>query len=219
MVPPFLYTGCMGFDYTLYLVADADYAAGRDLAALVEAAVEGGVTIVQLRAKGLFHGPFVELGRALAGRLAPRGVPLLVNDRPDVALACGAAGVHLGQDDIPVAVARRLLGPSAAIGVSVNTPDEAVRAERDGADYVGAGPAYATSTKSTGLGVLGPEGIGRIARAIRLPVVAIGGITAVNAADLAGTGARGIAVVSAILGATDARRAAADLISTFQPIR
>lgn len=219
MVPPFLYTRGMGFDYTLYLVADADYAAGRDLAGLVEAAVEGGVTIVQLRAKNLIHGPFVELGRALAGRLAPRGVPLLVNDRPDVALACGASGVHLGQDDIPVAVARRLLGPNAAIGVSVNTPEEAVRAEQDGADYVGAGPAYATSTKSTSLGVLGPEGIGRIARAIRLPVVAIGGITAVNAAGLAGTGARGIAVVSAILGAPDARRAAVDLISAFQPIR
>ncbi len=209
----------MGIDYTLYLVADADYAAGRDLAALVEAAVDGGVTIVQLRAKTLFHGAFVELARSISGRLAPRGIPLLVNDRPDVALACGAAGVHLGQDDVPVAVARRLLGPGATIGVSVNTPDEAVRAERDGADYVGAGPAYVTSTKSTALGVLGPEGIGRIARATRLPVIAIGGITAGNATELAATGARGIAVVSAILGAPDARRAASDLISAFQPIR
>lgn len=206
----------MGADYTLYLVADADYAAGRDLAALVETAVEGGVTIVQLRGKNLLHGAFVELGRTIAGRLAPRGVPILVNDRPDVALACGASGVHLGQDDIPVALARRLLGPKATIGVSVNTPDEAVRAEAEGADYVGAGPAYATSTKSTDLAVLGPEGVGRIVGATRLPVVAIGGITAANAAPLAAAGARGIAVVSAILGAPDARRAAEDLLSAFQ---
>jgi thiamine-phosphate pyrophosphorylase len=206
----------VGADYTLYLVADADYAAGRNLAGLVEAAVEGGVTIVQLRGKNLLHGPFVELGRAIAGRLAARNVPLLVNDRPDVALACCASGVHLGQDDILVSVARRLLGPNATIGVSVNTPDEAARAERDGADYVGAGPAYATSTKQTDLAVLGPEGIGRIARATRLPVVAIGGISAGNAAALAAAGASGIAVVSAILGAPDARRAAEDLLSAFQ---
>jgi len=203
-------------DYTLYLVADADYAAGRDLIALVEAAVEGGVTIVQLRGKNLMHGPFVELGRAIAGRLAARRVPLLVNDRPDVALACGASGVHLGQDDIPVSLARRLLGPNATIGVSVNTLDEAVRAEQDGANYVGAGPAYATSTKQTDLAVLGPEGVGRIARATRLPVVAIGGISAANAAALAAAGARGIAVISAILGAPDVRRAAEDLIRAFQ---
>lgn len=209
----------MAPDYTLYLVADADYAAGRDLAALVEDAVRGGVTIVQLRAKRLADGLFVELGRAVAGRLAAHGVPFLVNDRPDIALACGAAGVHLGQDDVPVAVARRLLGPSATIGLSVNTPDEAVRAERDGADYVGAGPAYATATKATELAVLGPEGIGRIARATRLPVVAIGGITAANAAELTRTGARGIAAVSAILGAPDARRAAAELISAFERSR
>src|SRR5512140_1716583 len=149
----------MGTDYSLYLIADADYAAGRDLAGLVDAAVAGGVTVVQLRAKGLAGGAFVELGLALAGRLAARGVPLLVNDRLDVALACRAAGVHLGQEDVPVPLARRILGPGATIGVSVNTTEEARRAEREGADYVGAGPAFATSTKETPLPVLGPEGI------------------------------------------------------------
>ena len=149
----------MATDYSLYLVADADYAAGRDLAGLVDAAVEGGVTVVQLRAKNLTGGAFVELGLALAGRLAERGIPLLVNDRLDVALACGAAGVHLGQEDVPVPLARRILGPDATIGVSVNTPEEARRAERQGADYVGAGPAFATTTKETPLAVLGPDGI------------------------------------------------------------
>ena len=210
------YTREVGVDYSLYLVADADYGAGRDLPGLVEAAVDGGVTLVQLRGKSLAAGPFVELGRALAARRAPRGVPFLVNDPAEVARACGAVGVHLGQDDMPVAEARRLLGPGATIGVSVNTAAEARRAEREGADYVGAGPAYATSTKPTELAILGPEGIGLIARATALPVVAIGGIDVGRAGELASAGARGIAVVSAILGAPDARRAAQDLIQAFK---
>jgi thiamine-phosphate pyrophosphorylase len=205
----------MAVDYSLYLVADADFAAGRDLAALVEAAVEGGVTVVQLRAKRLADGAFVELGLEIARRLKKTGVPLLINDRLDIALACGAAGIHLGQADLPVPVARRLLGPDAPIGVSVNTPEEALRAERKGADYVGAGPAYPTTTKEMSLPVLGPDGIRLIAGATRLPVVAIGGIVADNAADLASAGARGIAVISAILGAPDAKRAAEELKRAF----
>lgn len=205
----------MATDYSLYLVADADYAAGRDLAGLVDAAVEGGVTIVQLRAKSLAGGEFVELGRTLAERLAARGIPLLINDRLDVALACGAAGVHLGQEDVPVPLARRILGPDATIGVSINTPEEARRAERQGADYVGAGPAFATTTKDSPLAVLGPDGIRIIVQATRLPVVAIGGVGAGNAAELARAGAGGIAVVSAILGAPDARKAAEDLKKAF----
>ena len=124
----------MVVDYSLYLVADADYAAGRDLLGLVEAAVRGGVTIVQLRAKSLSYREFLELGLAAAGRLAGTGVPLLVNDRVDVALASGAAGVHLGQEDVSVLTARKALGPDKIIGVSVNTVGEARRAEEDGAD-------------------------------------------------------------------------------------
>ena len=205
----------MASDYSLYLVADADYAAGRDLAGLIEAAVDGGVSIVQLRAKSLGGGAFVELGSAIAALLAARGVPLLVNDRLDVAQACGAAGVHLGQEDMPVPLARRILGPGATIGVSVNTAEEARRAEREGADYVGAGPAFSTTTKETPLAVLGPEGIRRIVQATRLPVVAIGGIGAGNAAELGRAGAEGIAVVSAILGAPDAKLAAEELKKAF----
>ena len=206
----------MAIDYSLYLVADAEFAAGRDLTALVDAAVDGGVTVVQLRAKRLDGAAFAALAAGLAARLAGRGLPLLVNDRVDIALACGAAGVHLGQDDLPVAVARRLLGPAAVIGVSVNTVEEACQAERDGADYVGAGPAYATSTKETPLAVLGPSGIGRIKAAVRLPVVAIGGIGRANSADIAAAGADGVAVVSAILGAPDARLAAAEIRQAFE---
>jgi thiamine-phosphate pyrophosphorylase len=207
----------MGIDYTLYLVADADFASGRELPALVEAAVAGGVTVVQLRAKTLAGRAFVELANEIVRALAEPGVPLIVNDRLDVALACGAAGVHLGQDDLPVPLARRFLGPGGTIGVSVNTPDEARRAELEGADYVGAGPAFATATKEMALPVLGPEGVGRIKRAVGIPVVAIGGIGAGNAAAIAGAGADGIAVISAILGAPDARRAAAELRRAFKP--
>ncbi len=206
----------MAIDYSLYLVADADFAGERDLAAIVDAAVRGGVTVVQLRAKSLGGRAFTGLALELSRRLAGTGVPLLINDRVDIALACGAAGVHLGQDDMPVAAARRILGPEAAIGVSVNTPEEAVLAEREGADYAGAGPAFATATKETPLAVLGPAGIGRIKRAVRIPIVAIGGISAGNAASLAAAGADGIAVVSAILGAPDAARAAGELARRFR---
>lgn len=205
----------MAVDYSLYLVADADYAAGRDLAALVGAAVAGGVTVVQLRAKSLAGRALVELGYALRRALAATGVPLVVNDRVDVAIACGAAGVHLGQEDLPVRLARALLGPEGTVGVSVNTPEEARRAEAEGADYVGAGPAFATATKATDLPVLGPEGIGRIKGAVRIPVVAIGGIGPENVAGLARAGADGIAVVSAVLGAPDARLAAEALRRAF----
>ncbi len=206
----------MAIDYSLYLVADADFATARDLPGLVGAAVRGGVTVVQLRAKSLAGRGFVELGLAVAGALAGTGVPLLVNDRLDVALACGAAGVHLGQDDLPVPEARRILGPGGTIGVSVNTPEEARRAESQGADYVGAGPAYDTTTKEMDLPVLGPEGVARIKRAVGLPVVAIGGIGPGNAAAVARAGADGIAVISAILGAADARRAAEELRQAFK---
>lgn len=205
----------MVIDYSLYLVADAEFAPGRDFIELVGEAVRGGATVVQLRAKNISSQDFLDLGLRTTDLLARTGVPLLINDRVDSALACGAAGVHLGQEDMPVDEARRVLGPDRIIGVSVSTPEEALRAERAGADYIGAGPVYATATKETGLAALGPEGIARIKRAVRIPVVAIGGIVAGNAAALAAAGADGIAVISAILGSPDARRAAEDLRKAF----
>jgi thiamine-phosphate pyrophosphorylase len=214
----------MVIDYSLTLVADADFfkeiavpgTAGRDLLGIVDAAVQGGVTVVQLRAKTLPFREFLDLGLKAADRLAGTGVPLIINDRMDIALACGADGVHLGQEDMPLATARKILGGDRIIGISVNTVMEARAAQAGGADYVGAGPAFATATKETALPILGPEGIRSIKRAIRIPVVAIGGINGGNAAALANSGADGIAVVSAILGAPDARRATEDLRTAFK---
>ncbi|MGA2362750.1 MAG: thiamine phosphate synthase [Candidatus Aminicenantales bacterium] len=206
----------MPIDYALYFVADAEFASGRDLVPVIEAAVRGGVTVVQLRAKDYPFQAFVELGRRAAAILKKRRVPLLINDRVDVALACGAAGIHLGQKDMPPALARRALRKGSLIGISVNTPEEAREAENQGADYVGAGPAYATTTITTGLPVLGPDGIRRIKDAVRIPVVAIGGITDRNARAVRRAGADGVAVVSAILSATDPERAARQIKKSFR---
>ena len=198
-------------DYSLYLIADADFASGKDLVPLIEAAVRGGVTVVQLRAKGFPFHDFLELARRTAASLDKRHIPLIINDQVDVALACGAAGVHLGQDDMPPAIVRKVLSKGTVIGVSVNTPAEAIEAERQGADYVGAGPVFRTATKATDLTVLGPEGIRRIKAGLHIPVVAVGGITVENARAVREAGADGIAVVSAILGGPDPQKAAREL--------
>jgi len=198
-------------DWSLYLVADTEFAAGKDLLPRIREAVLGGVTVVQLRAKDLGTRDFLELASRISEQLGKLGVPFLINDRVDISLACGAAGVHLGQDDMPLADARRLLGPDKTIGISVNTLEEAVKAQTLGADYVGLGPIYETPTKKTTLPVLGPAGIRHLRDRIRIPVVAIGGIRAANAGAVMKAGAAGVAVVSAILGAADARKAAAEL--------
>jgi thiamine-phosphate diphosphorylase len=195
-------------DWSLYFVADVSAAGGRDLAALVEAAAEGGVTAVQLRAKELGTRDFLNLALRLVERLAARRVPLLINDRVDVTIACGAAGVHLGQDDLPVADARRLLGKGRVIGLSVNTLQEALAAEAAGADYIGLGPVFATTTKVTPLPVLGAEGVARVRTRVKLPIIAIGGVNEENARRLMEAGADGVAVVSALMNASDPAAAA-----------
>jgi thiamine-phosphate pyrophosphorylase len=205
----------MATDYSLYLVADAKFAAGRDLVPLIESAVRGGVTIVQLRGKRLSYADFVDLGRRTAAALKKFRVPLIINDRADVALACGAAGVHLGQDDMPLSIARKVLAKKMVIGISANTLEEALEAERRGADYIGLGPIYATASKEMALPLVGPEGIRHVKSRVRIPVVAIGGITARNAPEVAAAGADGIAVISAILGRLNAEKAARRLKEVF----
>ncbi len=147
------------------------------------------------------------------------GVPLLIDDRVDLALAVGADGVHLGQDDLPVAMARRLLGPDRIIGSSAGTEDEAVAAERDGADYLGVGSVFETSSKADAGAPIGLEGLRRIVHAVRIPVVAIGGVAHHNAASAIQAGAAGVAVISAVVGAEDVADAMRRLVEVVRAAR
>ena len=198
-------------DYALYLVTDRVLSRGRATAEIVRAAVAGGVTCVQLREKHCGTREFLEEARALRVVSRALGIPLIVNDRVDVALAVGADGVHLGQQDMPLADARRLGPPGWIIGVSAESPADAIRAEKEGADYVGASPVFATPTKADAAPPLGLEGLRNIRAAVRIPLVAIGGIHAGNARAAIRAGADGLAVVSAIVSADSPRAAAAIL--------
>ena len=185
----------------LYLVADRGYAAGRRLRPIVEAAVRAGVTLVQIRDKGDDARAFLAEALELRAALAGSGVPLLVNDRIDIARAIGADGVHLGQSDLPPRIAREQLGPDAIVGLSIEEPSQV--AAFDGVDYLGVGPVFATNTKPNAAPPLGLDALMAIRAATALPMVGIGGIDAGNAVSVRATGVEGICVVSAILGAAD----------------
>jgi thiamine-phosphate pyrophosphorylase len=202
-------------DWSLCLVADTEAARGRWLPTLVEEAVGAGAGAVQLRAKTLDTKDFFELAGRLSIVLKPYSVPLIINDRLDIAMACGAQGVHLGQRDLPIRTARALLGPKKLIGCSVSSVDEAREAQSAGADYLGAGPIYFTSSKKDLPKILGTEGLRAIKSAVRLPVLAVGGINAARAGDVAAAGADGLAVISAVLGAEDVAAATKALLSAF----
>ena len=195
-------------DYSLYLVTDRAAARGRGLAGIVRAAVQGGVSVVQLRDKDAGTRDSLRLALELQALLEPLGVPLIVNDRLDLALACGAAGVHLGQDDLPCDLARRLMGDELIIGVSVSTPEEARRATGEGADYLGVSPVFDTPTKRDTPTATGLAGLAAIRAVTHLPLIAIGGLNVGNAGSVMAAGADGIAVVSALMAAADPAAAA-----------
>jgi thiamine-phosphate pyrophosphorylase len=205
-------------DYSLYLVTDRGLSLGRATCAIVRAAVRGGVTCVQLREKRCETRTFIEEARAVRQILdeLDRKIPLIINDRLDVALAVGADGVHLGQTDMPLGDARRLAGASMIIGISAESVDDAIRAEAEGADYIGVSPVFATPTKNDTAPPLGLEGLRRIRAAVSLPLVGIGGIHCDNAAAIIRAGADGVAVVSAIVSASCPRSAAAALKQQIQ---
>lgn len=184
-------------DFRLYLVTDRPLSCGRDIAELAAQAVDGGVTAVQLREKDCSSRQFLELALALKKALTGTDVPLIINDRADIALACKADGLHIGQSDLPFRTARALLGPDAIIGLSVETPEEAAAVETLDADYIGASAVFPSGTKDVGH-VWGLEGLARLRRASRHVIVGIGGINSANAAQVIEAGADGIAVVSAI---------------------
>jgi thiamine-phosphate pyrophosphorylase len=202
----------------LYLVTDQSLMRGRPLADVVAQAVQGGVTCVQLREKNLGTRDFLAQALLLKKLLAPLRVPLVINDRIDISLACGAAGVHLGQSDLPVAEARKLLPPEVFIGWSVESMDQVRQSANLQVDYLGVSPVFATLTKTDTAPAWGLDGLAQVRAATRLPLVAIGGIHAGNAREVLRAGADGLAVVSALCAADDPRAAAAGIRSVCDEV-
>ncbi|HEX5724986.1 MAG TPA: thiamine phosphate synthase [Longimicrobiaceae bacterium] len=203
----------------LVVVTDPGVPAGRTVPAVVRAALRGGAPAVQLRVKEGSARELVELAGALRAETRAAGALLFVNDRVDVALAAGADGAHVGENDLPVAAARRLSPPGFLLGVSAATPEAARRAERDGADYVGVGPVYATASKADAGEAVGVERVAAVAAAVRIPVVGIGGITVASAGEVARAGAAGVAVISAVMRADDPEAAARALLAAVSRAR
>ncbi len=185
--------------YLIYVVTDEKVSGGRSHLEIATAAVAGSADVVQLRAKDSDAKALLETARRIREVTRAKATLFIVNDRLDVAILSGADGVHLGQDDIPVAEARRMVPPGFIIGVSTGTVEEALNAERDGADYLGLGPVFPTTSKDDAGPVCGLELLREVKSAVRIPVVAIGGITLDNAASVMESGADGLAVISAVL--------------------
>ncbi|HHW04239.1 MAG TPA: thiamine phosphate synthase [Thermoanaerobacterales bacterium] len=185
-------------DYRLYAVTDRSYLDGMDLVTAVELAIKGGATIIQLREKYISGREFYELAMEIRQVTKRYNIPLIINDRVDIALAVNADGVHVGQEDIPANVVRRIIGPGKILGVSAKTVDEAQKAEKDGADYLGVGAVFPTPTKPESEAI-GVGEVKRIKEAVKIPVVAIGGITRENAYEIIReAGVDGISSVSAV---------------------
>jgi thiamine-phosphate pyrophosphorylase len=195
----------------LYFVTDRGLCGDKPLADLVLQAIRGGAACIQLREKEVTTRFFVEEARKIKAAIAPFGVPLIINDRLDVALAVGADGVHVGQDDMPYEIARKLMGPAAIIGISVETWEDVKRAEELDVDYLGVSPVFATPTKTDTKEPWGLEGLSRIKAFSRHPLVAIGGLNRSNAEAVVMAGADSIAVVSAICAAPDPFAASREL--------
>jgi len=183
----------------LYAIVDTQLLAGRSLGEAVSALATGGAALIQVRTKSGTDAGRVRQAREAGAAARAAGVPLIVNDRPDVARIVGADGVHLGQQDLPPAPARRILGPEAIVGVSTHDVGQATMASRESVDYVAIGPVFATRTKAQPDPVVGLEGVRLVRRLVARPLVAIGGITQENAATVVAAGADGVAVISALL--------------------
>jgi thiamine-phosphate pyrophosphorylase len=203
-------------DYSLYLVTDRGLARGRSILDIVRAAVKGGVTCVQLREKECSTREFIDQALTIKDCLKTHSIPLIINDRLDVAQAVEADGVHLGQTDMPLATAKNILGDSMIIGISAESLEDAVEAEKGGADYLGVSPIYATPTKTDTAPPLGLEGLLQIRHAVKIPLVGIGGLNKENSVDVIRNGADGVAVVSAIVAADDPELASRELIRVIK---
>jgi thiamine-phosphate pyrophosphorylase len=192
----------------LYLVTDRGLCGGQSLDQVVLGAVKGGVSFVQLREKEISTRDFIEEAGRIRSLLEPYNVPLIINDRVDVAMACGAEGVHIGQEDMPYEVVRKLMGRKAIIGLSVETWEDVVESQKLDVSYIGVSPVFATPTKTDTKGVWGLEGLVRIKAFSRHSLVAIGGINESNVREVVKAGADCVAVVSAICASSDPEAAA-----------
>jgi thiamine-phosphate pyrophosphorylase len=206
-------------DLSVYLVTDPGLCGPRGVDEVVRAAIGGGATVVQLRDPEAKTAALLERARALVALLRPAGIPLIINDRVDVALAARADGVHVGQLDMPVADARALLGPDRILGLSISTLAQLDRAELQFVDYLGVGPIFPTQTKPDARAPIFPSGLAAIVGRSDLPIVAIGGLNAGNAGEAIRAGAQGVAVVSAICAAPDPKRATRDLADVVRAAR
>ncbi len=201
-------------DYTLYLVTDRSLMSSATIEESVEQAIQGGCTLVQLREKEASSRNFYEIARRVRKITSQRNVPLIINDRVDIALAVDADGVHVGQNDLPADVVRKVIGPDRIVGVSAGSLNEALAAKKAGADYLGVGAMFATGTKSDAK-VTSMEELRRIRQSVSLPIVVIGGINKKTASHFQGMGIDGLAVVSAIVARDDVAEAARELKTLF----
>ena len=201
-------------DYSLYLCTDRSIMSDTSIEECVEKSLKGGVSVVQIREKDCPGKEFLQIAKSVKEITKRYNVPLIINDRVDVAIAVGADGVHVGQDDLPCADVRSLVGEDMIIGVSASSLTEALKAQQDGADYIGVGAMFATDTK-TDAKVVSMEELDRIRREVSIPIVVIGGINKTTLPDFIGKGIDGIAVVSAIVSQNDVESAARELKSMF----
>lgn len=202
-------------DYTLYLCTDRKLMRAATIEESVERAIDGGVTIVQLREKNISSLEFYQLALRVKAITHRAAIPLIINDRVDIALAVDADGVHVGTSDLPAAIVRRMTGEKKLVGVSVHTHEQAMQAVQDGADYLGVGAMYATSTKTDAM-IVTIDALKKIRAAVSIPVVVIGGINKTTIPAFRGLGINGAAVISAVLAADDATKAARELITLWQ---
>ena len=202
----------------LYVILDREVARGRSLPELLDAVLEGGGRLVQLRDKTLSMAELLPLARALRARCRAVGARFIVNDRADLALAAEADGLHVGQEDLPAAASRRLLRPGMTLGVSTHDEPQARQAVADGADYVAVGSMFPTGSK-TGFQLVGPALLRQVRPLISVPLVAIGGITEANVGEVMGAGADAVAVISAVCGAPDPAAATARFIEAIARAR
>ncbi|WP_096184209.1 thiamine phosphate synthase [Effusibacillus lacus] len=206
-------------DSRLYVITGSAFLKGRKLEDVILQAIGGGADCIQLREKDVSSRELLEMAVLLRKLTKETGTTFIVNDRVDIAQAVGADGVHLGQQDLPIAVAREILGPDKIIGISTHDSKEAIEAERSGANYIGLGPVHPTPTKSDAEPAIGLQGIREVCRHVSIPVVAIGGIKQKDVEDIIRSGASGVAVISAVIGADDVHAAAKAMRDAVDRVR